>query len=167
MEKREGWLAPIVKGGLASVVGTIVLTGGVKFGPTLLRKIGIDAPEPPAKAKQNKPPEQLAQKIAQDVFDTRLSSDEKEIAGQALHWSYGVGWGMIYGLTQSRLRLPHLLHGTLVALFMIATAFTLVPAMGIAPQARKIPMEQKVLQASFIMLYGWTTAIVYGLLSKK
>ncbi|MEO8285504.1 MAG: DUF1440 domain-containing protein [Chloroflexota bacterium] len=167
MKKKENLLSDAVKGGIAGVPGTIVLTAAVKLGPTLLRQMGIDAPEPPAKAKQNEPPKKLAQKIAKGAFDTKLNKQEQEAAAQALHWGYGVGWGVYYGVMQHILHLPFVVHGTLLGGVMTTAALVLVPAMGIAPPAEKVPTNQKVMQAFFIMLYSWTTALVYRLLSRE
>ncbi len=166
MKHKESPLSAIIKGALSGAVGTVVLSTAVKVGPTLLRQIGINAPEPPAGAKQNEPTEKLAQKSAQGLFDTHLDRQEKKVAGQALHWGYGLGWGALYGIVQSALQWPFMVNGTLLGGAMTLTATTLVPAMGITPPADKIPTNQKAMQTSFIMLFGWTTTLVYHFLSR-
>jgi hypothetical protein len=147
-------------------MGTVVLTASIKYMPTLLRGVGIDAPEPPAAAKRAKPVEKLAGKLAKGVLDKRLDKGEREVGGQVLHWGYGLGWGAYYGIMQSTLKLPFALHGTLLGGLMALAASTIIPAMGVAPPADKVPTNQRVLQTSFIMMYGWTTALVYHFLSR-
>jgi hypothetical protein len=166
MEHKESALSAMLKGSMAGLMGTVVLTAAIKYAPTLLRELGIDAPEPPAAAKRAKPVERLAGKVAKGVFDKQLDKEGKEAGGQVLHWTYGLGWGAYYGFMQSMLKLPFLLHGTLLGGLMTLTASTIIPALGVAPSADKVPTDQKVMQASFIMMYGWTTALAYRFLSK-
>lgn len=45
-------------------------------------------------------------------------------------------------------------------------ASTVVPAMGVMPPPEKASTEQKVMQGVYHLLYGWTTALVFHLLSK-
>jgi len=166
MAHQESPLSATVKGVVAGLAGTVSMTVAMKYTPTLLRQWGIDAPEPPASAKKGKPVEQLAGKVARGVFHTRLDKEGKEIGGQLIHWGYGAGWGALYGIVQSTLHLPFVLHGTLLGGLMTLAASTLVPAMGVAPPADKIATNQKVMQASFIMMHAWTTALVYHFLSR-
>lgn len=166
MTYKESPLSATVKGVAAGLAGTVSMTVAMQYTPTILRELGVDAPEPPASAKKGKPVEQLAGKVARGVFDTRLDKEGKQVGGQVIHWGYGAGWGALYGIVQSTLRLPFLLHGTLLGALMTLAASTLVPAMGVAPPADKVPTNQKVMQASFIMLHAWTTALVYHFLSK-
>src|SRR5438309_11898254 len=118
MKYEESPLSATVKGGVAGMLSTAVITAAMKYGPTILRQIGVDAPEPPASARKGEPPEQLAGKVAQGIFDTRLDKEGKQIVGQAIHWTYGAGWGALYGILQSTLRLPFMVHGTLLGALM-------------------------------------------------
>jgi hypothetical protein len=166
MAYSESPLSAAVKGTAAGLAGTVAMTAAMKYVPTLLRELGVASPEPPASAKKGEPVEQLAGKVAEGLFDTRLDKEGKEIGGQVIHWGYGAGWGALYGIVQSTLRLPFVVPGTLLGGLMAVAASTLVPAMGVAPPVGKVPTDQKVMQTSFIMLYGWTTALVYHFLSR-
>jgi hypothetical protein len=166
MANKESPLSAAVKGAAAGLVGTAVMTAAMKYIPPLLRELGLSSPEPPASARSGKPVEKLAGKVAEGVFDRRLDKEGKEIGGQVIHWGYGAGWGAFYGVVQRTLRLPFLVHGSLLGVMMAVAASTLVPAMKVAPAADKVPTSQKVLQTSFIMMHAWTTALVYHFLSE-
>jgi hypothetical protein len=166
MANKDSPLSATMKGAAAGLVGTAAMTAAMKYIPPLLRELGLDSPDPPASARKGEPVEQLAGKVAEGVFDTRLDKEGKKIGGQAIHWSYGAGWGAFYGIVQTTLRLPFLVHGTLLGTIVAVAASTLAPAMKVAPPPDKVPTNQKVLQASFVMLYAWTTALVYHLLSE-
>jgi hypothetical protein len=165
MKDKENLLSAAVKGSVAGLLGSIVLTASIKYAPPLLRKLGIDAPDPPAAAQKAVPPERLANKISKVVVGKNLDKEGKQVGGQVLHWSYGLGWGAFYGVVQSALRLPFLVDGTMLGAIMSATAATVIPALGVAPPADKVASNQRIMQASFVMAYAWTTALAYHALS--
>jgi len=158
----ESPLTVLVKGALAGLLGTAVITVGMRYAPQLLSAAGLPPP-PPAE----EPPAKLAQKLAAGVFETDVDPATKQTAGQAIHWAYGAGWGALYGIMQGSLHLPHWLHGTLFGGIVAAIASTLVPAMRLTPPASEQPDTQKALQLASRLVYGWVTAFVFGRLEHK
>jgi hypothetical protein len=173
MSEHETPLGVVIKGAVAGLAGTGVLTVAMEQVPKLLEQVGLG----PSKRGEGtgagggrnpeQPVEKLAKKVAEGVFDKRLDRKERKVAGQAIHWAYGASWGVMYGIMQSTFRLPHLLHGTLLAGLMSLAAATIVPATKVVPPMSKLPLERSVLQFAYIVLSAWTTALVYGLLSRK
>jgi hypothetical protein len=158
---------------LAGIGGTLVLSLSMKEAPTLLKKAGVDLPSDTKKSGAGggrhaaKPVERLAGKIADDLFDKPLNKDQKQAVGQALHWAYGLGWGAFYGIMRSSLPLPGIVQGTLLAGTMGVTAATIIPSMRLTPPLDEIPDERKALQQAYILFYAWTTALIFGLLTRK
>jgi hypothetical protein len=150
-----------------------MLSLSMKEVPSLLDKAGIDLPSDTKKSGAGggrnaaKPVERLAGKLAGDMFEKRLSKEQKQAAGQALHWAYGLGWGAFYGVMRSSLPLPGVVQGTVLGGIMGVTAATIIPSMRLTPPLGEIPIERKVLQQVYIFLFAWTTALIFGLLTRK
>lgn len=176
MAKRgENPLEIAVKGGIAGLVGTVALTAAAKGLPILLERFGLDVtpPNPPTSGSkglsdlEKEPYSLLAGKVAEGLLNTDLSKGEQIVAGQAMHWGYGAAWGAVYGLGQSILRLPHLLHGTLLGGLVFSIASTLVPAMGISPPHKAQEPATRAIQVVTCLLFGWVTALTFHTLSRS
>lgn len=166
-------LGAIARGITAGISGTLILSLSMKEVPSLLAKVGIDLPSDTKRSGAGggrnaaKPVERLAGKLAGDVFEKNLNRKQKQVAGQALHWAYGLGWGAFYGVMRSSLPFPGIVQGTVLAGIMGVTAATVIPSMRLTPPLDEIPTERKALQQSYILFYAWTTALLFGLLTRK
>jgi hypothetical protein len=169
MARKESPLSVTLKGALAGLLGTVVATVGMKFGPQLMQQMGLaeDQQGGGGQKQQAEPTEVLADKVAEGVFEQPLDEDSKQAAGQAIHWAYGAFWGAVYGIVQSSLRLPHWLHATIFGGLINLIASTLVPAMRVVPPPQEQPTSHKAMMGVINMLYGWVTATAFRLLSKN
>jgi hypothetical protein len=70
-------------------------------------------------------------------------------------------------MLQSTFRLPHLLHGTVLAAMIALAAATVVPATKVVPPPTELPPDRTALQTFYVLLSAWTTALVFALLSRK
>jgi uncharacterized membrane protein YagU involved in acid resistance len=135
-----------------------------------MEQLGLTPPKLPAAIKSGngqkteEPTEKLAEKVATDVLETPPEEDTKEMAGQAIHWGYGITWGAFYGLAQNQLQLSPHLHGLLFGTLVATVASTLVPAMGVAPPPTEQPMSTNTTMMSLNLLYGWVTAMTFDAL---
>jgi len=120
-------LMVVAKGGIAGLAGTGVITVAMQQGPKLLSTLGLLPAGSGSNADQ--PTETLAKEVSSGVFGKQIDQESTQKAGQAIHWGYGAMWGAIYGIVQSSIRLPHLLHGTVFGGLVATAASTLVPAM--------------------------------------
>lgn len=121
--ERNAPLLVAIKGLLAGVAGTIVLTilgtvartvlgeqenlqpemlgPGISAGQALAERPGI----PP---NMNRVTATFVQKLATGLFGTSLTPDQQYTAGMAWHLIYGGFWGMLYALLQASLKIPGL-----------------------------------------------------------
>lgn len=164
-------LAVVIKGVVAGLAGTAVLTLAMQRGPQLMEeKFGV-SPEMDATPEQREAPEdptgELVERVASGVLDTDLDEDTRATAGQALHWGYGAMWGAWYGVTQSTLRWPALLHGSVFGLTVATVASTLVPAMGLAAPPTRQPKSVSAMQMANHLLYGWVVAFVFRVINGR
>lgn len=173
MSTTETPLSAILKGAVSGLAGTAALSAAMEQVPSLLEQVGLGPSRRGEKSgagggkNSEQTVEKLAGKVAGDLFDAHLSKKERKVAGQVIHWAYGAGWGTVYGVMQSTFRFPPLLLGTLLAGLMGLTAATIIPSMRVAPQPKDLPLERNLLQLSYIFIFGWVTALVFSLLSRK
>ena len=163
-QQSQNPLLASLKGAVAGAAGTLVISLGLQYGPQLLQQAGLI---PTPKKKPEEPTEKLADKVATETFDTKLGDDTKKAAGQSIRWTYGVGWGVVYGLAQNWLHLPHYLHGALFGTIIGGVASTVVPALGLTPPPTKQPPAMSAMQFVLHLAYGYTVAIVFHLLTPQ
>lgn len=160
-----------IKGAVAGLAGTAVLTAVMQRGPRFMEeKLGISLAEAdsPAEAETPEDPRaELAEKVATGVFDTGISQETKESASQAIHWGYGALWGVIFGIVHSSLRIPLLLHGTIFGSLVAAVASTLVPAMGLTPSPKEQPKTISAMQFVNHLIFGWAVALTFHVLTLR
>lgn len=154
-------LAVVVKGALAGAAGTAAMTAFLERAPELMGRVGLATarpPTPPAKPSRRRSP---TEKVAERA--TSLTPEESKLAGGALHWAYGAGWGAYYAVIQSTFRLPPILHGTWLGGLMTFVAVRVIPMLGLAPAPRT--RDQLAINAASHTVFGLTTAIVYAVLN--
>lgn len=164
-------LAVVIKGAVAGLAGTAALTFAMQRGPQLMEeKLGV-TPQMDATPEQREAPEdptgELAERVASGVLDTELDDETRATAGQALHWGYGAMWGAYYGVMQSSLRWPFLLHGSIFGMTVATVASTLVPAMGLAAPPTKQPATVSAMQTVNHLIYGWVVALVFRIINGR
>jgi hypothetical protein len=173
MRQYESPVAVVVKGAIAGLVGTAAITAGKQRRPELMQQFGLGSADPPSESRVQggQPPEEptakLAGKVATGVLEKPIEEGTRERAGQAIHWAYGAAWGALYGVLQGTLRWPLPLSGTFFGLIVGAVASTAVPAMRLTPPPTRQPASMNVMQTVLHLLYGWVTALVFGLLASK
>jgi hypothetical protein len=151
----------VVKGAIAGAAGTAAMTAFLDRAPELMERFGLPTPQPsnpPTKpTRRTSPTEKVAERA------TSLGEEHARLAGGALHWAYGAGWGAYYAVIQSTFRMPWLLHGTWLGGLMTLVAIRVLPALGLAPAPRT--PEQTGINAAGHAVFGWTAALVYQALN--
>lgn len=159
--QQDSLLASAVKGAIAGMAGTALVSAGLMVGPKLLERRGA-LPEGASEAEQ--PTEKLAENIAGATLDTDLEGSTKTAAGQAIHWGYGTLWGAVYGVAQRELQLPAPVAGALFGGLIGGVASTVVPALNLTPPPTEQPMAMNLFMGGINMVYGETVAVVYDML---
>jgi putative membrane protein len=166
MSTYQSPLAVIVKGAIAGAAGTAVMGVAMEQLPSLLAQYGIRLPpEGPGPAEPDTPTEEMAERVVEGVAHQPLDEEVKPLAGQAVHWAYGAAWGAAYGVMQSTLKLPHLVHGTLFGALVGVVAETVVPAMRLQRSPATNPPQINALHFGSHIIFGWATALTYAILN--
>lgn len=171
MSQHPSPLSVAVKGAIAGLAGAAVLAQVMQRGPQFMdEKLGIAIEQPDPEVTKDLPEDpraELAERVAAGVFETDISQETKATASQAIHWSYGAMWGMAYGVVHSSLRIPTPLQATIFGGIVGTVASTLLPAIGLAPSPKEQPKEMSALQLGFHVIFGWTVALAFALLSVR
>lgn len=168
MRRADTPMEVAIKGALAGLAGTVVLTLAMRFAG---RDGGDEAPAsseaPRLGEAQTSPPAELVGRVASGIFERELSPDVQDVLGHGVHWGYGALWGMIYGLVQASIRFPHLLHGAVLGLIVwLVGPRGLVPAMNLGPSGEEGAVPHSVRSFALHEVYGWAVALVFAGLSR-
>ena len=109
-----------------------------------------------------------AQAISQAVGCGQIPDSQKELAGTAVHYTFGAGMGAIYGVMASEVPAVAsgfgIAYGSVVWLFSDEVA---VPVLGLSPAPSKSPLSTHLSALAAHCLYGFTTDMVMRGFIKK
>ncbi len=106
---------------------------------------------PPRTHGEPNPPEALAEKVA----GHQLSHDTKVVAGEAIHWGFGIGTGAAYGMLAEYYPAATSKEGASFGLVLMSlTHETALPAMGLAAEAEDQTAREHTSEAASHILYG-------------
>ncbi len=149
VEQEEVLAKSIVKGMLAGLIGGLVATAAKSIAEKVY---------PPRTEGQPEPPAVLAERISGE-FGHHLSSGEKTVATEAIHWGFGALTGAAYGALAEYFPAATAKEGASFGLALATlTHETALPAMGLAAE----PDEQTTREHTSEM----ATHVVYGLMTE-
>ena len=103
-------------------------------------KAFAERPFPPRPESKDSPPAVLAQKVA----GRELSEHEKEVAQNAIHWTFGTLIGGVYGaLVELEPRVGTGLGIPFGAALWVGTHETAVPALGLDAPPTQLPLRRQ------------------------
>lgn len=105
--------------------------------------------------------EKIAEAISENIFDHRLSKSEKEVAGAAVHYAFGTGMGVVYGVAVEAA--PEVSWGLGLpfgAVFWLAADEVTVPLLGLAKPPTEYPLSTHAYALAAHLVYGLTAEVV-------
>lgn len=109
-------------------------------------------------AEASTTPAEVAKRIIGGVLRRDVPEDRDALLNNAMHWTYGISWGALLGLTAAGRRPGSgLLFGTVVW----ATSLVHLPAMKLAPPPWEYDVKSIAPDLGFHLLYGLVTASAY------
>jgi len=103
----------------------------------------------------------LANAIAVGVFHQELTRSEKETAGTALHYAYGISMGGLYGAAAELM--PAVIFGAGLpfgASIWVVADEGVVPALGLSKSPMDYPLSTHAYALASHLVYGLTTELV-------
>lgn len=105
--------------------------------------------------------ERVAAIVAEKVFDRRLTEEEKESAGTAVHYAFGAATGAIYGAAAELASQVTAGAGApFGAAVWLAADEGLVPALGLSKSPTDYPLSTHAYALASHFVYGLTTELV-------
>ena len=167
-----------LKGVAAGLVGTLVMTSALQAAALLIGRVRATPDEDPddysdvgeLTALDASPPvpptEQVAERLASQVFRRELSQETRQRLGVGIHWAYGAFWGALSAQLQLTLRPPAVPYGVAlgVAVWAVGPA-RLVPALGLYERPASSGITGRALAIGLHVLYGVSTALTLERLS--
>ncbi len=107
-----------------------------------------------------------AERIA-EAAGVELSKKEAQRAGNALHWTLGIGAGAAYGVLRRRVRVAGRAHGVgFGAGFFLFVDETVVPLLGLTPGPSAFPWQTHVRGLSGHIVFGTVADAVFATLDR-
>jgi hypothetical protein len=167
-----------LKGVAAGLVGTLVMTSGLQAVAGVIGRIRGPVEADPDDysdvgelaaldtSPRVPPTEQVAERLASQVFRRELSQETRQRLGVGIHWAYGAFWGALSAQLQLTLRPPAVPYGIAlgVAVWAVGPA-RLVPALGLYERPASSGIMRRGLAIGLHVLYGVTTALTLERLS--
>jgi hypothetical protein len=158
--------AAIARGVLAGVIGTAAMTAWQELAAKLQ-----DSEEPEAQDEQPHDPweqapapAQVARRISEGGFHHSISSDRIPLLTNVMHWAYGTGWGVLYGLAVAgRPRGAATAgRGAFFGAAVWASSYVQLVPMGIYELSWKYKPKELALDLSYHLAYGLGTAMAFS-----
>jgi hypothetical protein len=167
-----------LKGVAAGLVGTLVMTSALQAAARLIGRTQTPEEEDPDDysnvaeltaldaSPQVPATEQVAERLASQVFHRELSQETRQRIGVGIHWAYGAFWGALSAQLQLTLRPPAVPYGVAlgIAVWLVGPA-RLVPALGLYERPASSGITRRIVAISLHVLYGVTTALTLERLS--
>jgi putative membrane protein len=161
----------VLKGAAAGIVGGLVASFVMNEFQTLLTKMSEQMKSDKGKGQDQKNEDEpatvkAAKAISENVFDHKLAENEKEPAGEGVHYAMGAASGLIYGIAAELTPAATVAGGIPfgAAVWMIADEIA-VPALGLSKPSTEFPLSTHAYALSSHLVFGLTTeAIRRGLL---
>ena len=175
LDEKPSPLGAVTRGVLSGVVGTAAMTavqalqaklqssgGGEQSdsgGEQSQSGSGEDQPKDPW--EEASAPAQVAQRVARGVFHKEIPADRIETTTNAMHWSYGTGWGAVYGLISGGARGAVLRRGLAFGTAVWGAAYVEMVPMGLYQPPWKYGVQGIATELGYHLVYGTAVALAY------
>lgn len=150
----------IVKGALAGLIGGLIASFVMEKFQMLVRPM-IQSESGQKEKKDEPATEKAASAVSENIFDHRMTKDEKPAAGEAMHYAMGGTSGMIFGAASEVIPEASIGAGLPfgTAVWLLADDLV-VPALGLSKPVSDRPLSENAYALSSHLVYGLTTDIV-------
>jgi hypothetical protein len=153
----------VLRGLAAGAAGTKSMTAYQELVAKLRRQDDESQPESWDDAPA---PAQVAMRILTGVFQKPVQLDQAERLTNVMHWSYGTGWGAIYGIIQGTAAAPTLRAGAVFGAGVWAMSYVQLVPTGIYQPPWKYPPKEIALDLSYHLVYGISVALAFAALTR-
>jgi hypothetical protein len=156
-------LRALGRGAAAGVAGTVAMTA-VQLGVRWARGQSLGTPVPDTWAEAPAPA-QVAKRVADAVGQgRRITKQQVPLATNVMHWLYGVGWGVAFGLAARSARPSPLVGGAVFGAGVWASSYAELVPLGIYEAPWRYPAPELALDLSYHLAYGIAVASAHAAL---
>jgi hypothetical protein len=147
-------LRTLTRGLLAGAVGTAAMTAAQT---AYLKARGEEPSTTPA---------EVGRRIVEGVLQRDVPEERMGALNNVMHWLYGTGWGVLFGLSRACRGAAPLGDGARFAGVVWGASLVELPAMGLAPPVWEYPPDQLASDFGFHLVYGVGVATAYAVLDR-
>jgi hypothetical protein len=159
----------IVGGAIAGAIGTVCMdavrfvrqrrAGGVR-NPLEWEFAAVptwqDAPDPG----------QVGRRLIEGFTQRKLPDGSAWLVSTFMHWSYGAGWGALYGVLAGSMRKPHAICGTPFGALVWGSGYVVMPLTGLYEPIWKYDRKTLTEDLSAHLAYGTGTGVAFWLIGR-
>jgi uncharacterized membrane protein YagU involved in acid resistance len=162
---RKSLVGSLGRGFLAGAAGTAAMTA---YQLAVAKAQGKPLETPVPRTWADAPaPAQVVKKAAGAVGKGRsVTKRDVPLVTNAMHWFYGLTWGITYGLAARRLRPSPVAGGLGLGTAVWAAAYAELVPLGIYKPPWKYPATELGLDLSYHLVYGAGVAAAYATLDR-
>jgi uncharacterized membrane protein YagU involved in acid resistance len=147
----------------AGIAGTAAMTA-YQLAVRKARGQRLDTPVPRTWAEAPAPA-QVVKKAAEAVGHGRdITKKDVPRLTNAMHWGYGIWWGLVYGLFARRLAPDAIGGGAALGAALWGASYAELVPLGVYKPPWKYPPQELALDLSYHLVYGAAVAGIYELL---
>jgi uncharacterized membrane protein YagU involved in acid resistance len=161
----------VARGLLAGAIGTAAMTSWQELSSKLQSSSDGQSEEeadaPPADPWEQAPaPAQVARRIAAGLYGREIPAARIAQVTNAMHWSYGVGQGALYGLWAGTTGRSRLRDGLVFGSVVWALSYVQLVPMGLYEPPWKYEPSELAMDLSYHLVYGAGVAAGYRMLPR-
>jgi hypothetical protein len=112
-------------------------------------------------------PAQVGKRLYEAFFQRELSPQWAALTNNVMHWSYGMGWGGVYGILAGSSRGPYILSGVPFAALVWGSSYVILPAAGVYRPIWEYDLPTLWQDFSAHLVYGLGTATAFRALGGR
>jgi uncharacterized membrane protein YagU involved in acid resistance len=153
MSNRHAPLGALARGLAAGVAGTALMTAAQVL-PSKLQSGGEEEGDPQPSWDEALVPALVARRIGEGVFKTDVPEDRIPLLTNVMHWGYGTGWGVVYGLLHSRRSERPLRSGVAFGVAVWAMSYLQLVPMGLYQPPWEYSAKELSMEIGYHLAYG-------------
>ena len=145
---RDTTLRALTRGVLAGVAGTATMTAAQT---AYYKAMDVEPSDTPA---------EVGKRVIRGVLQREVSEEQTGTLNNAMHWLYGTGWGVLYGLAARKPTAGIVFGGVVWGASLVE-----LPAMQLSPPVWELPPSSIAPDLGFHLVYGVAVAAAHRALS--
>jgi hypothetical protein len=111
-------------------------------------------------------PAKVAKRVGEGVFRRDVSPDLIPLLTNVMHWGYGTGWGIVYGVSTTGRDPSTARRGAAFGTAVWASSYLQLVPMGLYEPPWKYPPKELALDLSYHLVYGLGVAAAFRVVDR-